>query len=151
MNVVQAPSPSFCRWEAPWERNDMLRLAQQVTGKAKTCSTLFLEMCRAGQCNTPQVIKTHSFKQHLLCIFSFVLQTSQLLLSPFHLHSKAMEETVSDSAKLTKIEPPKRQDFCLFSSLLNRQCLKQILTYYQALMFVELMSFLGLVDGCYFN
>lgn len=93
MNVVQAPSPSFYRWETPWESNDVLRLTQQVTGKAKTCSTFFLEMCRAWQWNTLQVIKTHSFKQHLLCIFSFVLQTSQLLLSPFHLHSKAAEET----------------------------------------------------------
>lgn len=80
VSVVQAPSPSFYRWETPWESNDMLRLTQQVTGKAKTCSTLFLEMCRAGQWNTLQVIKTHSFKQHLLCIFSFVLQIDQLLV-----------------------------------------------------------------------
>ena len=39
MNIGQAWPPSFCKQETPREeRNDLLKLTQQVAGKAKTCS-----------------------------------------------------------------------------------------------------------------
>lgn len=39
------------------------------------------------------MIKTHFFKQHPIYIFSFALQTYQLLLSPFIFFTKATAET----------------------------------------------------------
>ena len=72
----------------------------------------------------------HTFSSSTLFIFSVLLSrpiSSCCLLFIFLL--KLQRKLMSDWAKLTKIEAPERQDFCLFSPLLNHQCLKQSLVY----------------------